>query len=321
MALLYAMTMLSSFLGNSSLIYIVWKVPESRSLTSFMFVNMAVADLLVTVFMMPVQVNELYNDFHWAIPGTLGEISCRTIQYITKVTVMASILSLTFMAIDRFYVIKYPLESRTAWFRKSKYISSLIWILSLAFMSIMPVFYFLNVTDDFRCELSPLGDPEFSIRAVFIYLFLVSYLIPLIVTSILYGKTAREVWFRGIRGNLFTEAQQRKEAINKKRVIRMLAIIVVVFSLCWLPVQLMHVFYAVTIFREPLPVPTVVKNLAIWVGHANSAINPWLYIFLSSKMKLAFFQMLGKRSCRKRDEMQTKAKKLGENPIRLHRIK
>ena len=102
----------------------------------------------------------------------------------------------------------------------------------------------------------------------------------------------------------------------------MLVIIVVVFSLCWLPVQLnMHVFYAVTIFREPLPVPTVVKNLAIWVGHANSAINPWLYIFLSSKMKLAFFQMLGKRSCRKRDEMQTKAKKLGENPIPLHRIK
>ena len=160
--------MLLSFLGKSFLIYIFWKVSDSRSMTSFMFVNKAVADLLVTVFMMPVQVNELYNDFHWALPGMHAWwhlMPYNSDEYITKVTVMAFILSLTFMAIDRFYVVKYTLESRTAWFRKSKYFSSLIWILSFAFicMSIMPVFYFLNVTDDSRCELSPLGDSEVKV--------------------------------------------------------------------------------------------------------------------------------------------------------------
>ena len=92
-----------------------------------------------------------------------------------------------------------------------------------------------------------------SKRAIFISLFLVTYLFPLIVTSSLYGKIVREVWFRGIRSNLFTESQQWKEAISKKRVIRMLVIIVVVISLCWRPVWFMHIFYAVTIFREPLP--------------------------------------------------------------------
>ena len=43
---LYAFTMLAAIVGNSLLIYIVWKKPEVRSLTSSMFINMAIADLL-----------------------------------------------------------------------------------------------------------------------------------------------------------------------------------------------------------------------------------------------------------------------------------
>ena len=43
---LYAFTMPAAIVGNSLLIYIVWKKPEVRSLTSSMFVNMAIADLL-----------------------------------------------------------------------------------------------------------------------------------------------------------------------------------------------------------------------------------------------------------------------------------
>ena len=43
---LYAFTMLAAIVGNSLLVYIVWKKPEVRSLTSSMFVNMAIADLL-----------------------------------------------------------------------------------------------------------------------------------------------------------------------------------------------------------------------------------------------------------------------------------
>ena len=41
LTVLYAITMLVTFAGNGFLIYIVWKKPEVRSLTSFMFVNIA----------------------------------------------------------------------------------------------------------------------------------------------------------------------------------------------------------------------------------------------------------------------------------------
>ena len=317
---LYAMTMLVSFLGNSILIHIVWKVPEARSLTSFMFVNMAVADLLVTVSMMPVSVNEIHNDFHWAIPGTFGDVTCRTIQYITKITVMASILSLTLIAIDRFYVVKFPLEStsHTTWYRKSKYISPILWILSSALMSIMPVFYFFNVEDSL-CELSPLGDATATMRGLFIYLFLVTYLVPLAVISTLYGITAHAIWHRRAPTIKLTDIQQRQDTITKKRAIRTLIVITVAFFLCWLPVQLMHIFRAVTVFRVPLPIPSIVLYLGIWLAHANSALNPWLYIFLSSKVKLAFFQLLGRRARRRKETLKFKPQNLAR-PIRLELI-
>ena len=90
--MMYAITMLVALVGNTLLIYIVWKKPEVRSLTSFMFVNIAAADLMVTLIMMPWSIAHRFTGGIWLIKGTLGEITCRGIFFIAQVTVMASIL-------------------------------------------------------------------------------------------------------------------------------------------------------------------------------------------------------------------------------------
>ena len=50
---LYSITMFLSLVGNILVIYVLYKRPETRRLTSFMYVNLAVADLLVTTVVMP----------------------------------------------------------------------------------------------------------------------------------------------------------------------------------------------------------------------------------------------------------------------------
>ena len=77
MTVLYAITMIVAFTGNGFLIYIVWKKPEVRSLTSFMFVNMAIADLLVTLVVMPWSISIIYTDGLWIIPGVFGKVMCK----------------------------------------------------------------------------------------------------------------------------------------------------------------------------------------------------------------------------------------------------
>ena len=81
---LYAITMLVAFAGNGFLIYIVWKKPEVRSLTSFMFVNMAIADLLVTLVVMPWSISLIYTDGLWMIPGVFGKVMCKGVVYTAK---------------------------------------------------------------------------------------------------------------------------------------------------------------------------------------------------------------------------------------------
>ncbi|KAJ7385136.1 hypothetical protein OS493_017507 [Desmophyllum pertusum] len=74
----------------------------------------------------------------------------------------------------------------------------------------------------------------------------------------------------------------------------MLIIVVTVFALCWLPGQVYHLIIAVTVWKVQLP--RIVMNLCYWFGHANSAINPWLYIVMSSKINSAFTRMVSRKS-------------------------
>ena len=67
---MYAITMLVALAGNTLLIYIVWKKPEVQSLSSFMFVNIAAADLMVTW-----SIAHRFNGSIWLVKGTLGEIT------------------------------------------------------------------------------------------------------------------------------------------------------------------------------------------------------------------------------------------------------
>ncbi|KAJ7375744.1 Kappa-type opioid receptor, partial [Desmophyllum pertusum] len=102
---MYAITMIVSLVGNTLLIYIVWKKPDVRSLTSFMFVNMAVADLLVTLVVIPYTISHFYLDGVWLLTGVIGEITCKMVIFIAFFTISASILCLTFMAVDRVYAV------------------------------------------------------------------------------------------------------------------------------------------------------------------------------------------------------------------------
>ena len=84
MTVLYTIAMLVAFAGNGFLIYIVWKKPEVRSLTSFIFVNMAIADLLATLVVMPWSISLIYTDGLWMIPGVFGKVMCKGVVYTAK---------------------------------------------------------------------------------------------------------------------------------------------------------------------------------------------------------------------------------------------
>ena len=281
LTILYVITMIVALAGNTLLIYIVFRKPGTRNMTSFLFVNMAVADLMVAVFQMPVSITHFYvfgsSDF-------VAYFNCRFLYYAVYVSTIASIFCLTVMAFDRYFAVVHPFR-QSIWFRKPKIITPIIWISSMALMSIVPVAFKLGHD---KCEMD---------RSLYLpfhaYFFAVGFLLPLAVISVLYTLVARKLWLHEVP----VDHNQQEPEIPKKKVIRMLIIVVVVFAVCWLPVHVYQMGDSVT-FVSGDPVNWghyVIIYICYWFSHANSAINPWLYILLNGKMKSALKKMIGRR--------------------------
>ena len=272
--------MIVALAGNTLLIYIVWNKPRTRTLTSFLFVNMAVADLMVAVFLMPVNITHYYvvgsSDF-------LEAFNCRFLSYAAHISMIASIFCLTVMAFDRYFAVVHPFR-RSIWFRKPKIITPIIWISSMALMSIVPAAFKLYRG---KCRIE-----KHLILPLYAYLFAVGFLLPLAVISVLYTLVARKLWLHEVP----VDHNQQEPEIPKKKVIRMLIIVVVVFAVCWLPVHVYQLDDGVSIVVSGYTqgtdwVPYII-SICYFFGHANSAINPWLYIGLNGKMKAAFKNMI-----------------------------
>ena len=291
---MYVITFLVSLVGNTLLIYIVWKKPDVRSLTSFMFVNMAVADLLVTLAVIPYTISDFYVKGVWPIAGVVGEITCRTVLFLAFFTISTSILCLAFMAVDRFYAVVYPFR-RLLWFRRPQILTPIVWILPMALMCMVPVFVDLYPENSiYKCgaNFSIFGDTGRATRGIFIFFFVINYLFPVTTISILYTITARKLWFHMTPGDGLSQNRQQQQ-MTKRKVVRMLIIVFTAFALSWLPGQVYQLYVAITEWRTDLPVASAV---CFWFGYNNSAINPWLYINMNSKMYSAFSRMIGKKT-------------------------
>ena len=278
LTVLYVITMIVALAGNTLLIYIVWKKPGTRNLTSFLFVNMAVADLLVAVFDMPATITHFYINENAAF-------QCRFLYYVVYVSTIASVFCLTVMAFDRYFAVVHPFR-RSIWFRQPKIITPIIWISSAALMSMVPVTLTLNRG---KC-----GTKNSLVFPFYTYFFAVGFLLPLAVISGLYTLVARKLWLHEVPVDHNLNENQREQEIPKKKVIRMLIIIVVVFAVCWLPVHVYQLDVGVNMLsgRGAMWEPYVIIYIFYWLSTANSAINPWLYIGLNGKMKAAFSKMI-----------------------------
>ena len=279
--LAYAVTMIVALQGNILLIYIVWRKRETRTLTSFLFVNMAIADLLIAVFQMPFSMAHFYvSEF----TGAVGNLFCRSVMYLVNVSMTASIFSLVVMAFDRHSAVIHPLK-RMIWFRRAKIILPVIWIASWTLMVVTPFSYMAEDSLG-KCFYT---DEHIPRVPFWTYLLLINYIMPLAIISALYIIIARKIWFHEIPGQLECFRLQPDEQIPRKNVVRTLITVVVVFAVCWFPMQVLNMNIAVTaeITWHPIAIYFI-----YWLGQANSAINPWLYIILNDKMNAAFKTMI-----------------------------
>ena len=288
----YSIMLLFSLSGNTIIIFIVFTRPFMRSVTNCLIANMAAADLLMTFSAMPYSVAYTYVASRW-FGGIMGMITCKLLHFSIALSIAASILTLTVIALDRFFAVAYPFK-RASVIRHIPRTNMLIWLVSVLCMSPYLYYYKSDLLEDnnYHCFLlwEPLANSFTALRIYFSFIFIALYLVPLIVICIFYSIISFKLWARRIPGNP-TEVNLRNEELSKRRTIKILIIIVVVFALCWLPAHLMHFF----IFFEDKTFNNLSLIIIFGISHANSAINPYLNIVLNRNFRRPFLEVL--RSC------------------------
>ena len=137
-----------------------------------------------------------------------------------------------------------------------------------------------------------------------IMMLLTSLVIPLIAILALYANMLLRLWKGSAAlsqgpGPSRDSRNSGKNQENKKRVTRMIIAVIIVFAVCWTPLQVILVLKAFAKYDdhqyESLVIIQIVANC---LAHSNSCLNPLLYAFFSPNFRTAFVQALSRSSMR-----------------------
>lgn len=271
----YSIICIVGTIGNA-LVILAYRNPRMRSVTNLFIANLGVADLTVTMINVPFTVAYPTLDY-WPF----GEFLCKVIPFILGVTLFSSVGTLIAIAADRYRAIVHPLLPRIRT-RHALLIIAAIW--TVAFIYPIPLIVYQKYIPEVRsCEEEWPSPQDQKIFTVMVFVSL--YVIPLIVISVLYFLICH---------NLKTSESDVQTGANraKKSVIRMLVVVVVLFTVCWLPY---HISTLCVNFIDLQRIPKWYGQLhffTVWMMFANSCCNPVVYAVLNRNYRREFVRLL-----------------------------
>jgi hypothetical protein len=98
--ILYAIIFFAGLISNLLVIGFVFMNKRMHTITNKFITNLAFADLLVITVCIPVNIGHLYRPFEWIF----GWFLCVTSTFFQGVSLSVSILTLTAISLDRYYI-------------------------------------------------------------------------------------------------------------------------------------------------------------------------------------------------------------------------
>ncbi|XP_028413894.1 dopamine receptor 2-like [Dendronephthya gigantea] len=278
--------------GNVLVLVTTWLDKRLHQPNKYFVACLAVADLLVGVFSVPIRLHLHLNE------TTLAPIYlCRFWTWMDISCEVASIATLTIISIDRYFKISHPFEYRSRMSTsRSVFIISTIWLISGVHATL---------------GLFPYGDSHGVVALVGrgciidnkIYLTVTSaifFFIPLLIMLVMYClvfTVAHAQQKRNRKGKLGrTMSSRRRKSVNKEfyqelKTVRMLLLVVGAFTICWMPFFVL--FFLVTYSPEYLPTSRYFQQILgticiVILPSLNSLCNPVIYACFDREYSSAF---------------------------------
>nr|XP_018911135.1 PREDICTED: neuropeptide Y receptor-like isoform X1 [Bemisia tabaci]XP_018911136.1 PREDICTED: neuropeptide Y receptor-like isoform X1 [Bemisia tabaci] len=308
--LIYSLTATLSLTGNLTVVMILGFGKRSSGDLRLFLINLAVSDVTMAIFSIPFT----YTMFllgrwvftPWFCPIVLG---------MQHVSVFVSVYTLTAIGIDRYKAIVTPFNRRINK-NQSKYVMAGIWVGAFALSSVQLYvssareFVFYNGETYYEC--TEWWDSETSSQLYTVFIFTLTFFVPLMGLAYTYSAIAWSLWWRVSPGNAYHH-RDKAQTKSKMKVIKMLVTIVILFALCWLPLQLfllLYYFYPeISAYRTESEkrVYALSYFLCHWLANANSFVNPLVYCFMSDNFRADLKELLCRRMRRRTQRLSARS--------------
>ncbi|XP_031554578.1 melatonin receptor type 1B-B-like [Actinia tenebrosa] len=271
--------------GNVSLYLIVFRSRSLQKNSNYFTLNLALADILVSLVNMPVTVYTIIQN-QW----TLGEVACQALGFVNILSFISSVLSLALIAINRlFFVVYWKDYKRYFRPRRVKFYIFLTWLIALL-LSMPPLLGWASfgyVPGKSYCFVIWRENASFAY-----FMVLVCFFGPLITMGFCYSRI---LWFtknakRKIQNEMSKSTRNcifRNVSPEESRITNTLLIVLGAFIACWLP-------FAITMFLDiyyPHRLPRWIDMGSLMLGYINSLCNPIIYSVRNTQFRKAFMEL------------------------------
>ncbi|XP_037403345.1 trace amine-associated receptor 13c-like [Pygocentrus nattereri] len=244
---------------------------ELHTPTNLLILSLAVADLFVGLFVMPVNI-VLFMDSCWY----LGKVACSIFSVVSNLSISASVSNLVFIAVDRYIAISDPLlYSSRITDGKIFVCITLGWSFSLTYIIIL--MYCNDHLSPSQMSIRCYGECVIYVKnSCFIVDLIFSFLVPCSVILVLYlliFKVARRQAkaVRAVTNAASHKHGDKVSSSSETKAAKTLSIVIFVYLACWIPL------YLSSLSVESLSSLSMVWTVFIWLIYMNSSVNPVIY--------------------------------------------
>lgn len=269
-ALVCAALILAALIGNSLVLWMVCKNKNLRTIPNHFIISLAFADIMMAVICQPPCLTVLV-----AGKRTYGDFVCQLQGYVVAMLACVSLLTLTLVAVNRYFLIVRPKNYQKFFTTKRTRLMILaIWVLSL----LEPLPYlcsnhrYVYHAGKFFC----FQVVEVDFFTLLGYVFVV---IPMIVLTFCYYKVFRALKehnkrLRSMRRRGDDQSTEAKISVEEINVTKTLFLTVCGFVICWTPISIVDF---IGFAQGSWNLPRQVYVMYTLLGQLSTVINPVIY--------------------------------------------
>lgn len=272
--------------GNFLVCYLVRRTRRLRTVTNLIISNLAVADLGVCLFNIPVSlVTVSFNS--WLLTDSV----CHIAGFTNAVFLFEALWSLALVSISRYWCIVQPAKFSTIFTRRrTMALITATWALSLL-CALPPFFGWSHYS--FRISKSTC---YFDLRENIPYtvtLAIVVFILPYILITVPYYRIFR--FIRGhsrkmsINGMSASVRKTNRPTFQDFKVTKLLLVVVCVFVACWTPHIVVNLLNGFAMIQ---PIPRILDSISTFLTFLSSSCNPFIYGLMNKKFRKGFRAVL-----------------------------